>query len=115
MKNELTNEQIDAVLLSSGVGSKTSGEFTREEIASIITASVLIGRATVENEKTLENLRPDSKRYQWLRRHDLKYLSIKYVEGTKHDGEYCVDAGDGLFYGKTFDEAVDAAINGARK
>ena len=52
----------------------------------------------------------DSARLDWLARQDLDDLAFGLVVDAAHDGEYVINSGGKIIYGKTLRAAIDAAI-----
>jgi hypothetical protein len=55
----------------------------------------------------------DTARLDWLARQDLNDTTFAYVVDAPHDGEYGINVGHGPHYGKTFRDAIDAAMSAA--
>lgn len=79
-------------------------------------------RLRTESEERLQNcaaliaenerLRKDAERVDWMQRQDLDELSFGILQDQPGDGDYVVWAGPNVCAGKTFRDAVDAAMKG---
>jgi hypothetical protein len=62
--------------------------------------------------ETIEALRADAARLDWIERQHLEELSMALIVDAKHDGEYYVCGDDETGYGPTLRNAIDAAMSG---
>jgi len=83
-----------------------------------------IERLKTESEERLQNcaalvaeverLRKDAERLDWMQRQDLDELSFGILQDQPGDGDYVVWAGPNVCAGKTFRDAIDAAMKGEK-
>lgn len=75
----------------------------RAVLAPVVTEPVQLTPIIVQDTK-------DAERLDWMSHQGLDGLNFALVVDAPHDGKYRVDSFDGIYYGTTFRDAIDAAI-----